>query len=237
MPMHFRCADAVMDTLSPSNRACQEGKLLKATCPRIRRLGFSLVEVTLSIGVVAFAFLSLMALLPGGMEIFREAMDTTVTAQIAQRITTELQETDFHTLLEEAELDPESADPVTRLESIYGTLPHRFFDDQGNEVRSTGEDGELTEENRRRVLYEVHVRIARNRQIPSYSPNDGSQDRLGSRNLATALIQVISNPAGQNLEIDPGTQLVDDTTTRLPIQSYPAVIARNGSEARIPAVP
>ena len=39
--------------------------------------GFSLIEVTLAIGIIAFAFVALFGLLPTGMQTFRASVDTT----------------------------------------------------------------------------------------------------------------------------------------------------------------
>ncbi len=64
----------------------------------MRANAFSLVEVTLALGVVAFAFVSLFALLPIGLGVSREAIDNTVTAQIAQQLATQAQQTDFSKL-------------------------------------------------------------------------------------------------------------------------------------------
>lgn len=190
--------------------------------------GFSLVEVTLTIGVVAFAFVALLGLLPTGLTVFREAMDTTVTSQIVQRITSELQETDYFTLLHEAHLNGPGEDPVASDAPIYGVLPARYFDDQGNEVRPLSGDGTLSSRERLRVLYEAHVRIARDRQLPGLSPA-GNEERVGSRNLATAVIQIVKNPSGEAIELDGDTQLIATEKTKLAIQSFPALIARTGS--------
>ena len=76
--------------------------------------GFSLVEVTLVIGIMAIAILPLLAMLPLGLNLHRQSIDSTLTAQIVSRVTHEIQQTDFSTLLVQAA-------PL-----VY------FFDDQGN---------------------------------------------------------------------------------------------------------
>ncbi|MCE9612460.1 MAG: Verru_Chthon cassette protein B [Chthoniobacter sp.] len=77
--------------------------------------GFSLIEVVLCIGIVAFAFLAIFGMLPVGLSTFRQAMDNTVGSQIVQRLVGEAQQTDFPTL-------------------IATSVTLRYFDDQGNEV-------------------------------------------------------------------------------------------------------
>lgn len=80
-----------------------------------RLRAFSLIEVVLCIGIIAFAFLAIFGMLPVGLATFRQAMDNTVGAQIIQRLVGEAQQTDFPALI---------ATPTTL----------RYFDDQGNEL-------------------------------------------------------------------------------------------------------
>ncbi len=84
---------------------------------RPNRGGFSLIEVTLSLAVVSFAFLSVFGLLPLGLNTFHSAIDISVGSQISQCIMNDLQETDFNTLT--------------------ATPPGiRYFDNQGIELTS-----------------------------------------------------------------------------------------------------
>jgi uncharacterized protein (TIGR02598 family) len=84
-----------------------------------RPRGFSLVEVVLALGIITFAFVPLLGMLPLGLDFSRQAIDTTVAAQIAQQLTTEAQQTDFSRLPELATASV--ADPF-------------YFDDQGNKT-------------------------------------------------------------------------------------------------------
>lgn len=99
-----------------------------------RRGGFSLVEVTMAIGIIAVALIPLFALMPAGMSLHLEAIDTTVSSQIIDKITRDLIQTDF--------------EQVRLLES--NPPPIRYFDDQGNEV----------EESALFRLYDVQVKIS-----------------------------------------------------------------------------
>lgn len=49
-------------------------------------MGFSLVEVTIAMGLVSFAVLSILGLLPTGLSTLRSAMNQTVEAQIVRTI-------------------------------------------------------------------------------------------------------------------------------------------------------
>ena len=53
--------------------------------------GFSLVEVTLAMGLVSFSLVGLMGMLPVGLSNFREAMEIQTQARIAQQIAAEFQ--------------------------------------------------------------------------------------------------------------------------------------------------
>jgi uncharacterized protein (TIGR02598 family) len=49
-------------------------------------LGFTLVEVTIAVGIVSFAVISILGLLPTGLSTLRSAMNQTVEAQIVRTI-------------------------------------------------------------------------------------------------------------------------------------------------------
>src|SRR5947207_4035315 len=83
---------------------------------------FSLIEVVLAVGVVAFAFVAILGLIPAGMSQFRQAIDTSVCSQIAQRVINDSQETDFTTLIDEKNLPTASADDYAfRTPSVAAT--------------------------------------------------------------------------------------------------------------------
>ncbi len=104
-----------------------------------RNGGFSLVEVTMSIGIVSFAFVALFALLPVGMTQFREAMDSSVKTQIIQRVVADAQQTDFDLL---------RAKPTEI----------RYFDDQGTDLGA---------EPHSNSIYTVEVVVQAATQIPA----------------------------------------------------------------------
>ena len=69
-----------------------------STMPRRRRAGrggFSLAEVVLSLGVVSFAMVSILGLLPVGLNMFQKARSNTVEAQIVQAMSNDILLTDF----------------------------------------------------------------------------------------------------------------------------------------------
>lgn len=60
--------------------------------------GFSLVEVTIALGLVSFVAVSVIGLLPTGLSVMRNAMDQTVEAQIVRSISGQSQVANFTNL-------------------------------------------------------------------------------------------------------------------------------------------
>lgn len=92
-------------------------------------VAFTLVEVLLALGIVAFAFMALCGVLPVGLQTYREAMDATYRANIVRVISAELTQAPY------SEID----------DSLNGRT--RFFSDQGLEVQTAASA-------RFKVLYE-----------------------------------------------------------------------------------
>lgn len=84
--------------------------------------GFSLVEVTLAIGITAVALVSLMGMLPKGMQTLQRANDLAVMGRIHQQILGELQLTPWESSLG-------GAAPIDSFDDMV-----RFYDDQGIEL-------------------------------------------------------------------------------------------------------
>ncbi len=138
---------------------------------RLRGAGFSLVEVVLAIGIVAFGILAVFGLLPAGLSILRESIETTVSSQILQQIISEAQETDFDQLIKDSTGNAISAGST-------GVKALRYFDDQG---------GELTDPTR--AIYHVNTRIKPATESPADPP-------FTNPDLATVTVQVVKNPGG-----------------------------------------
>lgn len=132
------CYKAAMSDSSPSKapRVGAVPSVGRSAGARRGRVGFSLIEVAISLGVVSFAFVSILSLVPLGMTTFHSAMDISVGTQISQRVVNDLQQTDFGTL-------------------INSTQPVRYFDEQGQEVPSaTG------------AVYQVNTQVADSLALP-----------------------------------------------------------------------
>ena len=186
---------------------------------------FSLVEVVMAIGVVAMAFVPLLGLIPSGLHTFREAMDTAIGSQIAQKVITEALQTDFDTLVDNANLKRDKSGDVTPVNFTFrgpsiGAPAFRYFDDQGNELAAS---------DAAKAVYHVLTRI--NPQVPL--PSVGQNHDL--RNLAQVTVQVVTNPANKpiaviaNRDSDQATPLRNlvDPAQGFPTYTAVALVPRN----------
>ena len=84
------------------------------------RRGFSLIEVTMAIGIVSFCLLTVMGLLSVGSSTLKQAVDQTVESQIAQKLAGEILLT-----------------PYSQLTKYAGT--NIYFDDAGSSVAAVSD--------------------------------------------------------------------------------------------------
>lgn len=99
-------------------------RMLQHTTPPAGSSGFTLVEVTMAIGIVAFAFVSLMGLLSAGQVVSRSSVSNATCAHILSQISSEIQQLDSTALFQ-------SANPV---------LLERSYDDQAMQVDSSDKE-------------------------------------------------------------------------------------------------
>lgn len=86
-----------------------------------RRQGFSLIEVTMAIGLISFAMLSVLGLMPVGLNTLRKAMNQTVEGQIVQKMSGRFLLT-----------------PFSQLRTSYSTSQSFYYDQEGEEVPDAG---------------------------------------------------------------------------------------------------
>ena len=182
-----------------------------------RQAAFSLVEVTLAIGVVAFAFIGVFGLIPTGLNTFRQAIDTSVGSQIEQRVINDLQQSDFTALVTSGTAT--NTQPFTYSWTLASgrTSPVRYFDDQGNEIVPVSPPS-LAPSEQQKILYWVNTRVTPATTVT----NSGTYS-----NLATVTIQVAKNPGNRTLAPD-STLLWP--STNLPVSTYSALVARNTNQ-------
>lgn len=134
--------------------------------------GFSLVEVVLSLGIVSFAFVALLGLLPVGLQTYSSAVDATVGTQIAQGVITAARQAKF------TELPTLDVNPGADERTPSFPAPDYFFDEQGKPG---------TEDN---YIYSAAVTVANPAVVPAATA-------ATNPNLAavTVTVRKISTPA------------------------------------------
>jgi uncharacterized protein (TIGR02598 family) len=180
--------------------------------------------------VVAFAFVSLFALIPVGLETFREGIGTTVGAQIAQRVIAEAQQTDFDILIDHVSREDATQDGLTFRAPARNDERLRYFDEQGNEVVPQ-DPASLSTEEKQKIIYHVNTRVMIRTPRPSTDPGGHAID------LATVTVQVATNPGNQEIPIHIAPPAADDVNeptrylfkpaSRMSISTWSAMIARN----------
>ena len=211
-------------------------KLENLPCQRVAA-GFSIVEVSLALAIVAIAFVALLALIPPGLSNFRAAMDTQTASEIFQRVVADAQETDFDTLL--------AAPPLGSVVESGGTgnqfyrLAYRYFDDQGSEVK-VGDAEAPSATEAQRIMYSVRVRGSRpgdanpgqhTDSYPTSLPGVKSP-RFNPRALTFLSVQVAQTKGVRDLKslVNGDSFLISPLSAAkggLPLKTYSAIIARN----------
>ena len=212
---------------------------------------FTLVEIAIAIGILAVALVALLGMLPAGMGNFRKAMDTSITAQIAQKILHDLEEAEFDEVIDVTHLPKDPKDPTNYAAPHFSfrapsvgepdqslkpvQTKVRFFTDQGAEVFPPSPtptsypdlSNAANKDVAALVVYHVNVRIIPRAELPTVN-EDGSQ-------VAQITIQVARNPGPRKILIVSGN--ADDAnipdrnlfqkTSGVAIFTYHALIGKN----------
>lgn len=170
----------------------------------------------MALAIVTFALVGLLALVPVGLSNFREAMDTTLGAQIAQRVVSDAEQTDFDRLIASAE----------KSDTEFFVLPVRYFDDQGTEVALSDPQAAL------KAIYQVRVRGSQ--PGPADTSAGGAsftslpgETRFRPRDSVFLTVQVAAHPGLASLPVDEVRQLWPGRAASM--TTYRAVITRNGT--------
>jgi len=131
--------------------------------------GFSLTEITVALGAISFAILPLIGMLSGGLTLFGETIDQSVSRQIVQRIASDAQQADFGNL------------------TASGNTTARWFDAEGLEVSATDP----------MRSYEARLQITRPATVPGEGGTPGPEAGTSSvEDLARIAILISFRPAG-----------------------------------------
>lgn len=167
-----------------------------------RRAAFTLIETALALGIVAFALVPAIALLPIGLQTSKSASDFTMSAQIAQRLAGMVQQTD---------------EPTSLLSSNGSVLrkSYYYFDGEGQPVAptvmpQTGSGVPLA------TVYAASIQL-----LPT------TVKTLVDSSVATTLYVRIVNDPGHRLQGKPGDTLPADLQARAVV--VPVYFANNGN--------
>jgi uncharacterized protein (TIGR02598 family) len=165
--------------------------------PQGKPAGFTLIEVAIAVGILAVALVALLGLMPVGMTNFRKAMDTSITAQIAQRILLDMQQADFDQIID-AKNDTGNTPPTFTFTApsrvaVQGDKQFRYFDDQGVELVIPDTANGLTVAQKAAMVYQVNVRIMPKAAQPANAKISGE--------VALVTVQVARNPGKRTLPV------------------------------------
>jgi uncharacterized protein (TIGR02598 family) len=177
---------------------------------RAKTAAFSFIEIVLAIGIVSFAFLGLLGLLPVGMDVFRKSMSASVGAQLVQQVLTEAQQTDFDLLTRGFVPEPGYETPPP---SYFEYIPIRYFDDEGNE---------LPTEKAADSLYQVHAVV---QNLPKF-PDNTNKNTIEMNDLASVVVQIAVNPARRKLAKDETTLLWKEAPG-VTVQNHPVIVSHH----------
>ncbi|MEQ1853900.1 MAG: prepilin-type N-terminal cleavage/methylation domain-containing protein [Chthoniobacteraceae bacterium] len=191
--------------------------------------GFSLIEVAIAVSILAVALVALLGLFPAGMTNFRTAMDTSVTAQIAQRILHDMEQAEFSEVVDLINLPSDATSYCTPHFSFRAPTVRaprlRYFDEQGKEVITQAE--KPNEAEKQVIVYHVNTRIIPRAELPTIGET--------ASQVAQVTIQVARNPGNRDIPINVGSDKDPNvpnrnlfkSTTGITIYTFSALIGKN----------
>jgi len=163
------------------------------------RRGFSLIEIAIAVSIMTICLVALMGLLPMGLSTFHKAMDTTTTAQIAQRILHDMEQAEFEQVIDLAELPVDAnGQPQVHFSFRAPTVSApalRYFDDEGVEIVPANGTA-LNATQKSSAIYTVNVRVIPHAELPALN-NKGA-------GVAQVTVQVARNPGNFTIPIVQG---------------------------------
>lgn len=119
---------------------------LHLTNHRTSERGFSLIEVTIAMAIAALGIITILGLIPRGMDTMREAGDQAIRGRIEQAILNELQMTPFE--------DATGSSPLDGYDGM-----EFYYDAQGEELSDSKSQGSVPEDRKKGSM--AHVFSAR----------------------------------------------------------------------------
>ena len=179
--------------------------------PRIavRSGGFSLVEVALALGVVGVVLACIAGVWPSGQDRLKDAIDMTIAAQLAQRLSAEVEVAEFPDVLRLAGMEDRNSPAM-------GALPRRYFSYTGREVM---EDDPAR-------IYEVLTRVVHRDQLPLQAGSGAT--RWSAQGQVVLTIEVVASPAGMRTPVG-ADGLVDRAQCKHAMAAFPVIVGGNAS--------
>ena len=190
---------------------------LHSVTRRASAAGFSLIEVTLAIGIIAFAFVALFGLLPTGMQTFRASVDATNDITMLQDMNAMVQVTGWSKL---DKLDASSGD-------VY------FFDEEGRRT-DTKKDPSNDQAVKARRLYQVKLLVEKAYQpgVPSSSPNSKAEMK-DARRVVVVIGDVFRPQSVKDFDAVTNSQDLAKNGKPRDVRSRTFIVSRMESEAGI----
>lgn len=168
---------------------------MNISIPHLRRFsqrcGFSLVEVVLATGIMALGVVTILGLLPHGLELTRKTANEQAETRIVDLIVGELQTLNWESM-------------------NVGQKQKRFFDDQGLELLASQASGQEFD---MMLNYVVEVNIPQlDVRLPT---NDNDGQRQINQSLRRVIIKMISAPLRDFNFDDPASAVPVKTFTQL----------------------
>lgn len=203
-----------------SDRSSRRLKALKPCIKLLRRGGgFSLIELTIALGIVGFALVAILGLVPVGMKAFQDAMRLNVEAEIVQTVARELENTPWKRPTESG-LPGASGGVPNGLADYLSSYP-LYFDDEGREIGS----GPTPPSGEKRATYAVFVVVqptsVQGGTIATAGGGAGAVNLLYSAQIFVAYRRI------ENLESRVGTGTIA-AADRAWIKCYPVLLGYRG---------
>lgn len=146
--------------------------LLHQVPPHRSARGFSLPEVAIAVAIASMGILTLLGLIPAGLENLRQAGDSISSSRICQQMIGELQAADWGT-------KTDSGVGWSKLADYHGAV--RYFDGEGTQIPAT-ESGSLSSSHEQTLSYVAKFEVVDTGATPTL-PGGGTVARADSRKV------------------------------------------------------
>jgi uncharacterized protein (TIGR02598 family) len=183
--------------------------------------GFSLIEVTIAMAIAAVALVTLLGLIPQGMNTMREAGDQAIQGRIHQQLLNEIQMTPFEDSSGKSLID------------IYDKMEF-YYDGQGEELSDSREQGSVAEDRKKGSfahIYSARITFPDKGNAPASVGGAAfsgySFDGMDPNKFVRPVIVEVAAVAGLGENFD-----WDSADSRPIISSYQSIVVKMGQDYR-----